>query len=138
MYKKRFRWLFEGKDASGMVVWPAIFVKVSHRPDFFKMAVAYEHGGHIENLSGEIRITVRETKKAFEEYCEASICVASVSLKLLDGVGDVIEEWIFNDANMIINPLSESCDEVEVEGIVAFKSYDYKPSWKQKPQESNR
>src|SRR6266436_8076130 len=115
--KRKFRWVFEGKNKNGEIVFPSSFVIVSRRPAFPYMAVADENGGKLVKLPSEIRITIYEIDESIKYNCDH---VVRGHLKLLNGFGDIIEEWIFDEVVMKLNPNSYIDDYVQVDWLVSY------------------
>ena len=133
IFKRKFRWTFEGKNETGDVVFPESFVKLDHRPDFPYSVVADENGGHKEFISGTLGITQcftmmehpGEARDQFGKFNEMVPLVKSGCAKLYDGVGNVIEEWTFEGTKMNLHPF---CDTSDNDDIIANWVLSYEKS----------
>lgn len=133
IFKRKWRWTFQGVDKNNNPVFPEHFVKMSHRPAFPYKAVGDVNGGHLEFEPGEVSITQYHTmyeekgeaRRKFEEIYGREKEVVAGRVKLYDGCGDLLEQWDFLEVKMTLNPLSEIDDD---DHIVAEWSVKYKKS----------
>ena len=93
VFKRKWRYAFEGKDNAGNPAFPFSFIKLCERPAFPYMVVGDENGGREVLLPGEIFITQYFTffddpKEAMELYNKIKWQdVTSGTLYLMDGLG---------------------------------------------------
>ena len=100
VFKRKFRYVFEGRDADGNIVFPSNYVKINGRPSFGKMAVADENGGCLVDVPGEFGFSqflcmFESSEQVDAEYARYQEFekVVSATLKVYDGCGNVLEFW---------------------------------------------
>jgi len=144
--KKKFRWTFEAKTASGDIAFPESFVKISHRPDFPYSLVADENGGHKEYNPGNFVISQFFTfyedgidpcdgVGEFAKFLATTLIdhTETGNLRLYDGCGTVIEHWELEGVK--IKLLHQDCidyasDDTIVDWKIDYKKCEYKNEYK--------
>jgi len=122
LIKRKYRYGIEGKNENGDVVFPFMYVRLHERPAFPYMAVATEDGDKFVKVSGEIAIDQDfDNKEEAETFIAKSSTIKSVELRCLDGCGDVVEQWKFENA--IVK--AYQADEGMVEWHIAYSESEY-------------
>lgn len=117
-----------GRNKEGEVVFPECFVKLDKRPDFPYAAVASEEGGNLVPVPSEIRIfqyfvMYDRPEQAIAEFNKYNANdVVSGTLRLYDGVGEVMEEWNFHDAVMTLADKDDGDSGIIAEWSVAYQN----------------
>lgn len=128
IFKRKFRFTFEGFDENQNSVAPEKFVRLYSRPVFPYTAIATETGGEIVSLPGQINIYQSHlldegfAEKEVVEFNEKIEDIKSAFLKLYDGCGELIEQWHFLETEMSLY----FADYDETEWTIKYEKCDYK------------
>jgi hypothetical protein len=125
---RKFRWTFEASDKNSNIVFRESFVRLDERP------VAEENNGELKFLDGKIKIiqyfTMYEekdkAKEEFDKFSNASQAITA-TLRLYDGIGDLLEEWKFEDVEMELDRENSIFEEGNIipTWIVSYKKASY-------------
>lgn len=128
MYKRKFKYKFEGKIGDEVIL-PEFFVRLDARPCYPYMGVGSEDGGQLEYVPSDITITSLELKSEDEnDFNEKINKIDSCVLKLYNDEGELLEYWKIHDITKKRREyfyMREDSEEVEVTWSLHYNKCDY-------------